>query len=190
MDGELWTRRSDFENISSIARDKIPSDEWKTIKHYIFEVTNAKGGLFDRLSKVDPYVGKTIQGIKQIPINNKKHLESFLKEAEKKGREGLVVRDPSVTYINERTSKVLKVKTFQDAECKVMGYTKGKGKHKDAIGAIKCQLNNETEFKMGIGLSDKDRRSPPKLGAVVTFKYQKLTNYEKPRFPVFLRVRE
>ena len=58
IDGELWTKRGDFENISSIVRDKIPSDKWKTIKHYIFEVPNAEGGLFDRLLKVEPYVGK------------------------------------------------------------------------------------------------------------------------------------
>jgi len=190
IDGELWTKRGDFENISSIVRDKIPSDEWKTIKHYIFEVPNAKGGLFDRLSKVEPYVGKTIKRLNQIPIKNKKHLESFLKEIEKKGGEGLVIRDPNVPYINKRTSKALKVKTFQDAECKVLGYTKGKGKYKDVIGAIQCQLDNGIEFKIGSGLSNKERAYPPKIETMITFKYQGFTKYGKPRFPVFLRVRE
>lgn len=190
IDGELWTKRGDFENISSIVRDKIPSDEWKEIKHYIFEVPNAKGGLSDRLSKVEPYIGKYIKRINQIPINNKNHLEAFLKEIEKKGGEGLVIRDPKVSYINKRTSKALKVKTFQDAECEVLGYTKGKGKYQDVIGAIKCQLNNGVQFKIGTGLSDKARANPPKIGEMVTFQYQKLTKYGKPRFPVYLRVRE
>ena len=190
IDGELWSKREDFENISSIVRDKTPSKEWEEIKHYIFEVPNAKGGLFERLKKLKPYEGKTIKIIKQIPIKNKKHLEAFLKEIEKKGGEGLVVRDPNAAYINKRTSKALKVKTFQDAECKVMGYTKGKGKYKDFIGAIKCQLDNGVEFKIGTGLSDKERVNPPRIGKMVTFQYQKLTKYGKPRFPVFLRVRE
>ena len=190
IDGELWTKRGDFENISSIVRDKIPSDEWKTIGHYIFEVPNAKGGLFDRLLKVEPYVGRYIKNIKQIPIKNKKHLESFLKEIEKKGGEGLVVRDPNAAYINKRTSKALKVKTFQDAECKVIGYTKGKGKYKDVIGAIQCQLENGMQFKIGTGLSDALRKVPPAIGSEVTFKYQRFTKYGKPRFPVFLRARE
>ena len=60
IDGELWTERGDFENISSIVRDKIPGKEWEEVKHYIFDVPNAKGGLFDRLSKVEPYFSKYI----------------------------------------------------------------------------------------------------------------------------------
>jgi len=190
IDGELWTKRGDFENISSIVRDKIPSDEWKTIGHYIFEVPNAEGGLFDRLSKVEPYVGKYIKRINQIPIKNKNHLESFLKEIEKKGGEGLVVRDPNVPYINKRTSKALKVKMFQDAECKVTGYTQGKGKYVGFLGAIRCQLESGIEFKIGTGFSDELRKNPPKIGSEVTFKYQGMTKYGKPRFPVYLRVRE
>ncbi len=189
IDGELWTKRGDFENISSIVRDKNPSEHWREIKHYIFEVPNAKGGLFDRLGKVKDYVGKTIRIINQIPIENRAHLQLFLEEIEEKGGEGLVVRDPNAPYINKRTSRALKVKTFQDAECKVLGYTKGKGKYKDAIGAIQCQLDNGTQFKIGTGLSDALRINPPKIGEMVTFQYQKFTKYGKPRFPVFLRVR-
>ncbi len=189
IDGELWTKRGDFENISSIVRDKTPSNEWEAVKHYIFEVPNAKGDLFDRLKKLKPYEGKTIRIIKQISIKDKRHLDLFLEEIEAKGGEGLVVRDPSAPYINKRTSKALKVKTFQDAECKVLGYTKGKGKYKDVIGAIQCQLDNGTQFKIGTGLSDAERANPPKIGEMVTFQYQKFTKYGKPRFPVYLRVR-
>ena len=133
---------------------------------------------------------KTIKRIKQIPIENKSHLELFLKEIEKKGGEGLVIRDTNAPYINKRTSKALKVKTFQDAECEVIGYTQGKGKYKDAMGAIWCQLDNEIQFKIGSGLSNKEREYPPKIGTMITFKYQSFTKYGKPRFPVFLRVRE
>ena len=190
IDGELWTKRGDFENISSIVRDKNPSEHWREIKHYIFEVPNAQGGLFKRLEKVKPYEGKMIKIIKQIPIKDKMHLEHFLEEIEAKGGEGLVARDPKSPYINKRTSKALKVKTFHDAECEVIGYTKGKGKYIDVIGAIKCQLDNGAQFKIGTGLSDKARANPPKIGEIVTFKYQKMTKYGKPRFPVFLRVRD
>jgi len=190
IDGELWTKRGDFENISSIVRDKRPGTEWEKIKHYIFEVPHAEGGLFERLKKVKPFADKTIRIIKQIPIKDRTHLRLLLKEIEEKGGEGLVVRDPRAPYINKRTSKALKVKTFQDAECEVLGYTKGKGKYKGLVGALVCKLSNETEFKIGSGLSNKERVNPPKIGTMVTFKYQNFTKYGKPRFPVFLRVRE
>jgi len=188
IDGELWSKRKDFENISSIVRDKIPSDNWKEIKHYIFEVPNSEGNLTNRLDKVKPYSNNIIKIIPQIKIKNKQHLDDFLKKIESKGGEGVVVRDPSKEYINKRTSSALKVKTFKDDECEVVGYTTH-SKNSDMIGAIKCELDNGVRFKIGSGLSNYNRVNPPSIGDIITFKYQEFTKYGKPRFPVFLRVR-
>ena len=189
IDGELWSKREDFDNISSIVRDKIPSSNWDQIKHYIFEVPNAKGGLFQRLEKVKPYQNNIIKIIPQIKIKNKQHLKQFHKKLELLGAEGVVVRDPNVSYINKRTSKALKVKNFKDTECVIVGYTKGNGKYKNKLGALVCKLENSVIFKIGSGFSDKFRNNPPKIGTIITFKYQNLTSNGKPRFPVFLRVR-
>ncbi|MFK5937848.1 MAG: DNA ligase [Sulfurimonas sp.] len=189
IDGELWTKRGDFENISSIVRDKIPSKKWQEIKHYIFEVPNSSGGLRQRLAKVKPYENEFIKIISQINVTSKKHLLSFLKQIEAKGGEGVVVRDPKVGYIAKRTSKALKVKTFKDTECTVIGYTEGNGKFKGLVGAIICQLPNGIKFKIGSGLKQKDRVSPPEVGSIVTFRYKEFTKYKKPRFPIFLRKR-
>jgi len=190
IDGELWTKRYDFENISSIVRDKIPNeDEWKQIKHYIFEVPNAKGGLFERLKKVEPYENEIIKIIPQIPIKNQNHLQRFLKQIEQKRGEGVVVRDPNALYIDKRTSKALKVKSFLDKECKIIGYNRGHGKLKDMMGSLACQMDNNVTFKIGSGFSMNERKNPPAIGSVITFKYKEMTKYGKPRFPVFLRER-
>ena len=189
IDGELWTKRKDFEHISSIVRDKKPSLEWREITHNIFEVPHAKGNLFERLAKVKPYQSSIIKVIPQIYIKNKAHMQEFLKEVESKGGEGIVVRDPHAPYIDKRTSKALKVKSFLDTECEVIAINQGKGKYKDMMGSLTCQLKDKTVFKIGSGFSDKQRKNPPKVGSIVTFKYKELTKYGKPRFPVFMRVR-
>ena len=44
-----------------------------------------------------------------------------------------------------------------------------------------------TEFRIGSGFDDAQRRKPPKIGSTVTFKYMGRTNDGKPRFPIFLR---
>lgn len=192
IDGELWSKRDDFENISSIVRDKTPTNEWKQIKHYIFEVPNAKGSLFQRLEKVKPYELKSryIKVLPQIIIKNKKHQDDFLKQIESKKGEGIVVRDPNTPYINKRTSKALKVKSFKDSECKITGYTQGNGKFLGKVGAIICQLPTNISFKIGSGMDEKFRNNPPKIGTIITYKYQNLTKYGKPRFPIYLRIRE
>ena len=189
IDGELWSKRGDFENISSIVRDKIPSDDWKKIKHYIFEVPNAKGGLFKRLAKVKAYEGNIIKIIPQLKIKDKNHLQSFLKEIDLNRGEGVVVRDPKVPYIDKRTNKALKVKTFLDKECKITAHNEGQGKFKGLLGSVTCILDNNISFKIGSGFKLKQRKNPPPIGTIITFKYKEFTKYGKPRFPVFLRVR-
>jgi len=189
LDGELWSKRGDFDTISSIVRDKIPSKEWREITYNIFEVPNAKGGLAQRLKKAEPFQSKIIKIISQIKIKSTKKMKIFLKSVELKGGEGIVVRDPKVGYIAKRTSKALKVKSFLDTDCIVIGYTEGKGKYKNMLGALKCKLSNGVVFKIGSGFSDKERQNPPAIGSEITFKYQELTKKGIPRFPIFLRVK-
>jgi len=190
IDGELWTKRGDFENISSIVRDKTPSNGWKSITYNIFEVPNAKGNLWQRLSKVKPYKSKIIKIIPQIEVKNRANLQKFLKEIEAKGGEGVVVRNPRSPYIAKRTSNALKVKSFYDTECKVTRYIKGNGKFRDMLGSLECKLENGTLFKIGSGFTNQERKNPPPIGSIITFKYKEFTKYGKPRFPVFLRIRE
>ena len=190
IDGELWSKRGDFENISSIVRDKYPSDSWREIKHYIFEVPNAKGNLFQRLAKVKPYENQYIKIIPQYTFKNKEVMQNFLKEVEEKGGEGIVVRDPNAPYIAKRTSKALKVKSFLDAECEVVSIKKGKGKFKNMMGSLECVLANGVHFYIGSGFTKVERKNPPRKGDIITFKYKEMTKYNKPRFPIFLRIRD
>jgi len=190
IDGELWTKRKDFENIVSIVQDKTPSKEWREIKHYIFEVPNAKGGLFKRLAKVKKYESDIIRIIPQTYIKDKKHLKKFLAKIEQSKGEGVVVRDPKAPYIAKRTNKVLKVKTFLDKECKITAYNEGHGKFKGILGSLSCIMDNNISFKIGSGFTLQERKNPPTIGSIVTFKYKEFTKYGKPRFPVFLRVRD
>jgi len=57
------------------------------------------------------------------------------------------------------------------------------------VGALECELPNGKRFDVGSGLNMSQRRKPPKIGSVITFKFQELSNNGHPRFPVFLRVR-
>ncbi len=45
---------------------------------------------------------------------------------------------------------------------------------------------NGVEFKIGTGFNDDQRRKPPKIGSIVTFKYQELSNDGNPRYVVVL----
>jgi len=84
---------------------------------------------------------------------------------------------------------LLKLKSFEEDEALVMGYTAGKGKHEGAVGALDVKVANGRQFKLGSGLTDADRRQPPPIGSIVTFRYQTRTDSGLPRFPTFVAMR-
>jgi len=71
-------------------------------------------------------------------VIDKHHLQQFLRDIESKGGEGVVVRDPKVLYIDKRSSKALKVKTFLDKECKIVAYNEGRGRYQGVLGSLTC----------------------------------------------------
>jgi len=190
LDGELWSKRGDFEQIQSIVLDDIPSDKWKLLTYNVFEVPNAEGNFTTRLAKVTPYHDKYLKVIKQIRCKDKEHLKTFLKEVEAKGGEGVIIKNPTLDYFSGRSAQILKVKSFKDMEGEVIGYHDGKGKYKNMLGSLIIRLKNGVVFNLGGGFSDKQRKHPPQMGSIVTFKYYSLTKRGKPKFASFMRIRK
>ncbi|MDB2562803.1 DNA ligase [Sulfurimonas sp.] len=188
LDGELWSQRNDFSNIVSIVNRKKADQRWNQVTYNIFEVPSAKGNLLERLKKVKET--QYIKIIKQVEVKSKKHLNQFLKTIEDKGGEGIVVRDGNIKYYTGRTNNSLKVKSYSDKECIVIGYNKGKGKYEGLLGSLSCVMKTKKVIKIGSGFTKEQRVSPPVIGAIVTFKHYGLTSLGNPRFPIFLRIRE
>lgn len=191
LDGELWSKRDDFENIQSIVLDKKPSDKWSEITYNIFEVPNAKGDFLARLQKVKDWFAKhpnkNINIIKQIKCKDEDHLNKFLDEIIALKGEGVIVKDGSKDYHTGRSPHILKVKKFLDMEGEVIAYNyKKDGKFK----SLKVKLKSGVVFNLGGGFSKKEKLNPPKVGGMVTFKYYGFTKNKKPKFASFLRIRD
>jgi len=193
IDGELWTRRADFEEISSIVRRKSPDKRWHKITHQIFEVPEQQGGLLGRLAVLRDYlktqVGSPIKIIKQYPINRQQQVKQFLQDVVRQSGEGVVVRNPNTAYQTGRLSSALKVKQYLDTECVIKKILPGKGKYIGKMGALLCKTKGGMLVKIGSGFKDIQRENPPPIGTTITFKYFGLTKKGKPKYPVFLRIR-
>lgn len=72
----------------------------------------------------------------------------------------------------------------------MIGYRLGMGKYKGKMGSMLVRTEDGLEFYIGSGFSDVDRAEPPKIGSVITYRYNGLTTEGKPRFARFVRVRE
>lgn len=192
LDGELWTKRSDFENIQNILMDKKPSKDWKQITYNIFEVPNTNGNFLKRLNKAKAWIKnkniKHVKVIKQIKIKDKEHLNEFLNKIIQKKGEGVIVKNPKENYHTGRSSHVLKVKKAQDMEGKIIRINISE--KTGVLKSLKLKLENGVIFNLGTGFTKKQRKIPPKVGEIVTFKYYGFTKKGKPKFASFLHVRK
>ncbi len=195
LDGELFGGRKQFQTTVSIVRRQDASDLWKQVKYRVFDVPEEDSDFETRMQKAqawfDEHHPPHADIHEQRVCSGRDHLQTELDKVIQLGGEGIMLRKPKSRYEHARTASLLKVKLKQDAEAKVLGYTKGTGKYADGmIGALEVKMPNGAQFKIGTGLSDEDRLHPPPVGSVVTYQFQELSNDGIPRFPVFLRVRE
>jgi len=192
LDGEIWSRRGEFEHIVSIVNTKDSKEGWNELTYNIFEVPHQKGGLLQRLNVLEAYLethlAEKLHILKQTKINDEYVVRSFFEKVIEHGGEGIVLRDPNERYYTGRTSSALKHKPFTDAECRVTAILEGKGKFKDQMGAVKCDYKGKI-IKIGSGFTSEQRKHSFEIGTVVSFKYYGLTHLGNPKYPVFLRVR-
>lgn len=193
LDGELWLGRNQFEQTVSIVRQHQPDSRWQKIQYHIFDVPQAEGGLLQRLAKLDRFLAlhrvDHLKVVPHYPFNDPQELPQMLDRLVQQGAEGLVLREPNVAYPAGRTNYALKLKPKYDAECRVTGYTEGKGKYLGLVGALICVNDQDQELKLGSGLTDQQRKQPPKIGTLVSYQYVGYTQKGWPRHAVFWRVR-
>lgn len=223
LDGELWIGRGEFEKILALVQKDCthcpchsPSTDkhqslWDKVGYYVFDVpacgleSSQKAPkpctLFERLSVLESYLssqaGKAtrITPIKHQPITSEKELFAHLRDLSKQGAEGLVLRKINAPYEQTRSANALKLKLYEDTECKVIAHHKGKGKYASKLGSLTCEqeitangAKRTLHFKIGSGFSDKERDDPPPIGSIITYKFYGYTKNGVPRFATFHRI--
>lgn len=200
MDGELWAGRGKFQQAVSTVRQQVPDDAaWRSVRFMVFDLPR-NGGIFDeRIPAIEAHVQALnqswVQAVPQFKVPSHKALHALLTQTVREGGEGLMLRRAASLYAGGRSDDLLKVKTHEDTEARVVGYVPGKGKHAGKIGALLVEMppldgTPAQRFKLGAGLSDAERAMPPPVGSIVTYRYRGLNDSGLPRFATFLRVRD
>ncbi len=187
LDGELWMDRGAFQRTMSVVRSQGLDKEWKPIKYLIFDIPESRKDFEGRYSDMKKLkLPKHCEVVEHTYCKGINHLKSILADIEKKGGEGVMLREPHSLYEGRRSSTLLKVKSFFDDEATIVGFEPGKGRHLGRLGGYICVLNNGKKFSVGSGLTDKERGSPLEKGTKITFRYQELTDDGIPRFPTYV----
>lgn len=194
LDGELWIARGQFERLVSTVQKAKPVDsEWQQVRYMVFELPYGKGTFTDRLQTLRKILDHTpspyIQLVPQYQLQTHQQLMAKLVEVTRQGAEGLMLHRGDALYTTGRSDDLLKVKRYQDDEAVVMQHLPGKGKYRGMMGALQVRDKHGRLFKIGSGFTDEQRRHPPPVGTLITYKYYGLTKKGIPRFASFLRIR-
>lgn len=195
LDGELWLGRGTFDRLSAIVRRDPPDDaEWRQVRYMVFEMPGAPGTFTERLAQlkslVDGGVPPWLTLVDQFRVADESALRNRLAEIVRRGGEGLMLHRADALYETGRSAALLKLTPWLDAEGRVVAHLPGKGRHAGSLGALRVEMPGGRRFSLGTGFSEAQRRDPPAIGSLVTYRYRELSRNGIPRFARFLRVRD
>ncbi len=195
LDGELVTG-----NFSRSSSDIMSEDGEPAFRYMVFDYIGSEGYL-DRTSKLKQIVHPRVIVLMPEKINSPEHLESYERDCLAAGYEGVMVRTANSPYkfgrSTEKEGYLLKIKRFEDSEAKILSAVELISKHtkkSNKMGALLVKdIKSGVEFELGSGFTEQQRidfwKKLPK-GKIVKYKFQPVGAKDKPRFPVFLGIRD
>jgi DNA ligase-1 len=200
MDGELWAGRGQFSRAVSTVRQQTPDDTaWRAMRFMVFDLP-AQGGTFtERIPALNGLVSQIdqpwVQAVTQFKLASHQALQVMLAKTVKNSGEGLMLHRGASLYKGQRTDDLLKLKTHEDAEARVISHIPGKGKYEGKLGALLVEMpalegRPARRFKLGTGFTDAQRQNPPTAGTTVTYRFRGINDSGTPRFASFMRIRE
>jgi DNA ligase-1 len=174
----------------------------------------------DRLPSRMELDGVVIKRLKHELINSLEELQIYEQHVLSRGYEGVMLRDPQGRYKFGRSTArefaLMKLKRFEDSEAEIIGIVEQKHNANEATinalgrmkrsshkankipkgttGALECRdLKTRVTFEIGTGMDDAIRAKfweDPPIGRIAKYKFQPTGVKNKPRFPVFLGLRD
>lgn len=144
FDGELYAHKNDFQNAMSFIKKK--QDGSKSIKYHIYDIVSS-GDFTDRFVNNTVIIDKTyLKRVWTGTANNPEEIQNKHDEFVNDGYEGLMVRHSGCYYKKGgRSNQLLKVKSFDDAEFKVIDILPGD--RSPTHGKFVCLMTNtDTTF--------------------------------------------
>jgi ATP-dependent DNA ligase len=190
LDGELYLHGRRFQDIQ-----RMVNSESAELEFWVFDmVLGEEGGeqFTERYSEL-------VRVFKRVPAAKRAHVrlvpttlvhtaagvDALHDKMLHKGFEGLVLRTPSAPYVPRRSTHLIKVKRFMDAEFAVTGFKA----RKDGVGIVwQCATGEGAKFWVndphGPPPASASSKAKRRVGAYLTVKFQDTFHTGIPRFPV------
>jgi DNA ligase-1 len=196
LDGELYSDKLTFEEISGIVRKKKLSIDdllmLHKIEYRVYDIIEDKN-FEDRVKTLETFFKentfKYVKLVKTNVLTNDSKVKEIHDSVVKEGYEGIMIRNKLGVYQKDtRSYNLQKYKDFDDTEFKIIGFKDGVGKEANAIIYI-CETLEGKKFDArpkGTILERKKlyKEGPALIGKMITIKFFGYTNDNIPRFPI------
>lgn len=208
LDGELMIKNSDsdFNSVQSgiMSHSGEPDFEYWVFDSFIQESHPFKQRTTSAQFLVQACDSNRVKYVQHFWITNEKEMSNYLDSCIAAGYEGAIIRDPEAKYKQGRSTPkqgwMSKLKKFYDDEAEIIGYTElfhntdtSSKKLENMVpgnmlGSFKVKWKDKV-FDIGSGFTEAERirfwqDRDTFLGDLITFKYQEVSKYGIPRFPV------
>lgn len=201
LDGELYIHGVGLQELNRLVRGSHKYPEHTSIEYHVYDMVkdgDAETPCVQRMSNLENFHKKqndpAIREVEAHKVSNEAQVlqAQILLVAE--GYEGAIVRLDAGKYrFGYRSKELLKVKSFQDAEFEITGFTNGIGKFANSI-IYTCVTTEGNTFQVVPKGTFEQREVWLKEGASHIGKQLKVqfaawTEDKKPQFPVGLCIR-
>jgi DNA ligase-1 len=166
-----------------------------SIQYWVYDFPSEKifSERFQALSRILPKNGPFVL-VPTYLVKNKEELDRYYEKFIEEGYEGMIVRY-DVPYINKRTKYLLKRKTFQDAEYRILDVQEGIGNRTGTAGRFIVERKDGVVFHSNVKgnfklLEEYLRNKDQLIGKMATIQFFNLTPDGIPRFPYVIKIRD
>lgn len=205
LDGELYNHeyKEDFNKICSLAKKTKPTakdleESSEKLQYWIYDII----GLDEVFSKRNEFLIKSFERgsfislvvVKTAFVENKDVLDILYNDYMEYGYEGQMVRQDSL-YENKRSKSLLKRKTFQDEEYRIISVEEGRGNKSGMAGYMHLEKKDGVQFRSNIKGTHEFLKNlfisrETIVGKWATCQFFNLTPDGIPRFPYVIKIRD
>ena len=191
-DGEIFTKEISFQQICSAIKRDEPNEKSLLSEFHCYDLfgkNNPDLTFKERLGLI-PDLPHPFVKVETFVCNNLKEIFDYHKRFISEGYEGSIIRNSHGIYkIDARSSDLLKLKDFQDAEYRIVDKTIDKNNEcvfvcvdEKLRETFSCKPEGTHEERMEYYYADN-------IGKLLTIRFFELTDKGLPRFPVGVGIR-
>lgn len=204
VDGELYNHayKDDFEELASLIRNETPQPKHTEVQYHLYDYPSCNKGFSDRFQILSEAVNSIsddsllnyIKVVSDVQIIDEDSMNNMFEAYLKQGYEGAMARNNDSKYVGKRSYDLQKIKEFQDADYPIVGIEEGRGSY-SGCGIFKCKADNGEIFSVKMR-GPKERLqlflqdNSTWVGKVLVVKYQYISKYGIPIFPVGERFKD